>query len=266
MITLRQLGLFGVLGLILAVWAWGLGWVLNVDGLWLFGLFLISAIILFVGHYYRGMGWLRRNLSTRPTDSPVLREIASRAGLSREPRLFVTDSLEGANAFTVSFAQGDVIFVTPQIARTKPRIQAGILAHEAAHIKHNDSLITGFLSSFGQMMASVGQLWLLMIVAGPLGWVLLVFVWPVILAMHAWSVLTLMVYQPFVATLMRQREFQADEAAARWTSPEVVSRALEAIESYNRRSFRRLLRGSAGPLSTHPPTEERIRRLREGMS
>lgn len=175
----------------------------------------------------------------------------------------MTKSLKAANAFTVSYAKEDAIFMTPEIRKADEEIMAPIVAHEMAHIKNGDSLMTGFISAFGQIIGGMSQLWLLLIFGGPVGWLILLFFWPFILAIQIWSYMTLIVYQALTAYLMRRREYVADRTAAEWTSPQQMIKALDALESYNKNWFKRMFSPREDPLATHPALKKRIQRLKE---
>ncbi len=259
----RQWGLVLLLVGILAGWARGIGWILNADGLGVFVLFGLAGIGSYLVHYWRGARWMKRQFEARPVNLRVVDRLAKKAGLSRVPNVYVTRPMQGANAFTVSYADEDAIFVTPEIARARTELQAPILAHELAHIHHRDSLVVGFLSAFEQVIGNLSSLWVTLLVLGPLGWVLLLMVWPLLLLIQAWSVLTLMVYQPLARRLMCGREFLADRRAAEWTSPRHMAAALEQLEQYNRRGLAGLFgTDDHSPLSTHPPLEDRLANLR----
>lgn len=260
-LTVRQLGIVMLLLAILAGWSAGLGLILNVDWFPLFVSLTAAGGISYVFHYRSGSKWMARQLGAKPVDSRALDRVYRRTNLSRKPRLYVTEPMSGANAFTVSYAGEDAIFVTPEIYRASGGLQEPILAHEMAHIQHNDSLIIGFVSVFEQMVSNMSNLWILLLMGGLFGWIILLLFWPFILLVHGLSLITLMVYQPLSATLLRVREFQADRTAAKWTSVDQMKQALKKLEHYNRRWVPDVLRGNQGPLSTHPPLEQRLKRL-----
>lgn len=250
--------LFGIL----AGWSYGIGWILNADGFQVFVMFTLAGVVSYFVHYWNGAGWMKQQFQARPVRLRVVDQLAKKAGLTRTPNVYVTRPLQGANAFTVSYAREDAIFVTPEITRVRPELQAPILAHEMAHIHHRDSLVLGFISAFEQVIGNLSNLWLMLLMFGPIGWLLLLLVWPFLVLLQAWSVLTLAVYQPLAARLMRGREFLADRRAAQWTSPDHMAAALKQLERYNRRWLSDLFRTEPqSTLSTHPPLEKRLRRL-----
>lgn len=218
--------------------------------------------------------WLLLLMGARPLrreEAPALfavaEALAARAGLPRPPALYYV-ATPILNAFTVGTREDARIAVTDGLLRTLTLEEvAGVLAHEIGHLLHDDtrvmsfadvvSRVTAFLSYFGQL----ALLWYL----------------PVFLVtgqQAPWSVLLLLVFAPTISALLqlalsRSREYQADLAAAELTGrPEWLISALAKMERIQRGLFERLLfPGARLPepslLRTHPPTEERIRRLRE---
>ncbi|MCY3651664.1 MAG: zinc metalloprotease HtpX [bacterium] len=151
----------------------------------------------------------------------------------------------------------------------------GVLAHELAHVRNRDILISSIaamLAAAISIFARIG-LWF----GGgrarnnPMGLVLTLVA--VILAPLAGMVIKM--------AISRAREYQADASGAEMTGqPLSLARALEKIDTNSRRipmrvnpavsqlfiadplhAFGRRGLGSGGLFSTHPPIEERIRRL-----
>jgi heat shock protein HtpX len=143
---------------------------------------------------------------------------------------------------------------------------AGVLAHEVSHIRNRDlwlmsiadlaGRLTHMMSLFGVALVMVSlPLWL----SGAGGVPLLL--------------IPLLVFAPQVTTLLqlalsRAREFDADLDAAGLTGdPDGLASALAKLERYQRGAWERILMpGYRLPepsvLRTHPPTEERIARLK----
>jgi heat shock protein HtpX len=156
---------------------------------------------------------------------------------------------------------------------------AGVLAHELGHVRNHDILISSVAATIAgaiTMLANLAQ-WALIFGGfgrsndddGP----------------NPFAVLLMIVLAPLAATIIhlaisRAREYGADETgAAIHGNPDSLARALEKLEVAT--SMRPLqvnpavsslfivnpLKGAkglnfAGLFSTHPPIEERIRRLR----
>ncbi len=206
-----------------------------------------------------------------PQEAPVLHEmvrvLARQAGLDHTPRLYFLPG-EVMNAFTVGSGRQAVVGVTQAVLQHLSRDEvAGVLAHEIAHIRNQDTRVMGFaalLSQLIQGMSLVGQL-------------LLILNLPLILAGHniiSLGGILLLILAPYAGLLIqlalsRSREYLADlEAAALMGSPRPLSSALARIEQHNHGRRRRLLLRWPGArpadnvmLRTHPPTRERIRRL-----
>jgi heat shock protein HtpX len=169
-----------------------------------------------------------------------------------------------------------VVAVTEGILRALSRDELrGVLAHEIAHIRNRDVLIAtvaAILASAISAIANVFQ-WVFLFGGaggdedGP----------------HPLAALAMLLIAPIAATLIqlgisRSREFVADETAAQLTGdPDALARALESLEraaqvvpSAASPATASLyivhpLRGGGGFarwFSTHPPTAERVRRLR----
>jgi heat shock protein HtpX len=140
-----------------------------------------------------------------------------------------------------------------------------VLAHEVSHIANGDnrvmgfadlvSRITGMLSLAGQLLLLVGlPLWLLTGVDMPWGPILVLLFAPTLSALVQLA-------------LSRSREYEADRSAAELAGdPRGLASALEKLERYQGGLWERLVMpGRKLPepslLRTHPPVEERVRRL-----
>jgi len=194
----------------------------------------------------------------------LLQDLAGRAELPVVPEPhYVPSSV--VNAFAVGGRQQSAIALSDGLLRSlTPRELAGVLAHEVAHIAHNDLRVMGladFVSRLTSLFALVGQILLLLAL-------------PLLLTGAAeiyWPGLFLLIVSPHLALLAqlglsRVREFDADLAAARLTGdPEGLAFALARIERVSRSWRAWLMPGWGNPepswLRTHPATEERIRRL-----
>ncbi|MCP5156161.1 MAG: M48 family metalloprotease [Ectothiorhodospiraceae bacterium] len=195
----------------------------------------------------------------------VLSVLAERAGLERPPALFHVPS-RMLNAFAVGSRDSCAIAVTDGLLRTlAPREVIGVLAHEVSHVRHNDMWIMGLadlLSRLTSLFATAGQL--LVLVNLPLMLLGTVAV--------SWWVVLVLVLAPLVTGLMqlalsRTREYDADLGAVALTGdPRGLASALARMERYQGRFVEQILfpgRRVPDPslLRTHPPTEERVRRL-----
>jgi heat shock protein HtpX len=191
--------------------------------------------------------------------------LAARAGLPRAPQLHYVPSTM-LNAFAVGDPDDAVIGVTDGILRgLTGRELAGVLAHEISHIRANDLWIMTLADTIGRLTHGLAYVGLLLLLLGA----------PLLAAGHAWPMVlaTLLALLPTVVTLLqlalsRAREYDADLEAARLTGdPDALADALQRLERREGRIWERILvphRRTPDPLllRTHPPTEERVRRLR----
>jgi heat shock protein HtpX len=242
------------------------------------------AIIMNLGAYWFSGDVALRMAGARevsPEEAPQLHqlvdELATYARLPK-PRVAIIDS-PSPNAFaTGRDANHAVVAVTSGIQNLLSRDElAGVLAHELGHVRNHDILISSVAATIAgaiTMLAHMAQ-------------------WAMIFGgfggrsddddgMNPLAMLAMIVLAPLAATVIhlaisRSREYGADDTGARiHGNPESLARALEKLEQAT--SMRPLqvnpavsslfivnpLRGVnlGGLFSTHPPIEERIRRLR----
>ena len=241
------------------------------------GTFLAVLVFVSIGISYAispdiGPKLLMSFFKVRPlnyTDAPqvhrMIRALSSRAELSNPPDIYFipTDTMA---AFASGTPEKSAIALSAGVLnRLRPDEVAGIAAHEISHIRNNDMRGMWFALMLGRLTEMI-SLW---------GQVLLLFSLPVILAGQvriAFLPLVLLIFAPLVAyivqlTLSRVNEFNADLGSAELLgSPDPLISALSKIE-YHRRGFfgyffqRKNLYDESSLFRTHPPTEERIRRL-----
>ncbi|ADG07023.1 zinc metalloprotease HtpX [Kyrpidia tusciae] len=246
-------------------------------------IFLLLAVAMnFVGYFFSDSIALRmsgaRELpeSEAPQLHAMIRRLADRAGLPM-PRVYITPSPQ-PNAFaTGRNPQHAAVAVTEGILRLlTPHELEGVLAHELAHVRNRDILI----SSMAAMLA------------GAITWIADAIQWGAIFGGFSrqddeegpglLGGLFMAILAPIAATLIqlaisRAREFKADATGARIAgTPDGLASALlkleaaaQQIPSFVNPSTAHMyivnpLKGStiAGLFSTHPPIEERVRRLR----
>jgi heat shock protein HtpX len=195
----------------------------------------------------------------------MLQQLSQRAGLPQTPQLFYIPS-DILNAFAVGTQNHSAIGITHGLLQQlNQRELAGVLAHEISHIRSNDLWIMGIADLFARVTS----------VLSLMGQFLIIVNLPLLLLSTVtinWYALLLMVFAPNLSTLAqlalsRTREFDADLNAARITQdPAGLASALAKIEQRQGHWFERIfLPGRKIPdpslLRTHPPTEERIKRL-----
>ncbi|MFB5188915.1 zinc metalloprotease HtpX [Alicyclobacillus fastidiosus] len=263
---------------------------------------VLTVILVLIGHFIggsRGMlifllisiamnaiaYWTSGSMAIRMTGSypvserevpevyQIVRRLARRANVPM-PEIYITPS-DQPNAFATGRNPAHAkVAVTEGILRVMPpRELEGVLAHEMAHVKNRDILISSMAAVMAGAITSIANL---------LQWTM-------------WfggndrddnsnvaAELALMIVGPIAASMVqlaisRAREYKADAAGARLVGdPNPLADALERLESYKRQPFGQMNPSTAhlfimNPLrgesllhlfSTHPPMEERIRRLR----
>lgn len=204
----------------------------------------------------------------QPYEAPSLfdtvERLSRRAGLANPPELYyVRNRL--INAATVGTPDHAILLVTDGILSALPsRELEAVLAHEIAHIKNRDLSLFRLAEVFRQAT----------LVFARTGWLIVLFALPLLLASGgiAPGALLALFAAPFASWLLqlgllRTREFAADETAAALTGdPEGLARALTRIEFAQRSILEVFLpvanRSEGSLFRTHPPTEQRVERLR----
>ncbi|MGA0864013.1 MAG: zinc metalloprotease HtpX [Ilumatobacteraceae bacterium] len=213
----------------------------------------------------------------------MVRDLAHRANLPM-PRVAVSPS-DQPNAFATGRGPNNaVVCATTGLLQSMPRDEVeGVMAHELMHVRNRDILIGSVAAAVATAISSIAQMAMFatMFAGGrddenrP----------------NPFAVLLVSLLAPIAASMIqmaisRSREFEADRGAAELLGTgEPLARALERIESLAQRHpmmvspaqaqayihnplaemhHRRGTGVDVGRLfSTHPATEERIRRLRE---
>jgi len=215
-----------------------------------------------------------------PEEAPglhsIVERLAANAGLPK-PKVCIMPS-ESPNAFaTGRNPRHAVVAVTEGAMRLlSPDELEGVLAHELGHVQNRDMLISTIVA----VMAGA-----IMMMATMLRWGLIFggFGGRNSRDGNPLALLAMALLAPIAAVLIqmavsRSREYEADAQGARIAgSPEGLANALEKLQYASKRvpmasagpATAHLFivnplsgKGLAGLFSSHPPTEERIRRLR----
>lgn len=194
----------------------------------------------------------------------LVESLARRAGLRRMPEVRIVPGGQTNAAATLRGRLPVLIVTEALLARLDTRHLGAVLAHETAHLAHKDLVL--FRLAHTLQAATL--------VLGTLTIVLALFAVPVAPELSlTWGLVAALspaVSRLVVAALSRTREFAADLGAARLTGdPGALADTLEMIE-YRPRTWWDWLAGRRSPVPsdpasdafrTHPPTQERIRRL-----
>lgn len=248
---------------------------------WVVGFTILAAALNFGAYFWSDKLVLRMhraepvNEAQAPRLYAMVRELAMRAQIPM-PRLYRVPSPQ-PNAFATGRnpAHG-VVAVTDGILQIlDERELRGVLAHEIAHIRNRDILVSTIAAA----------------VAGAISFIASMLQWTSILgggsdddAPNPIAALALAIVAPIAATIVqlgisRSREYLADQTGAALSAdPEALASALDKLE----RAAQMVppatavpataslfivnpfagARGLANLFSTHPPMRERIRRLR----
>jgi heat shock protein HtpX len=241
------------------------------------GVFLAIALLMNLAAYWFSDKMALAASGAKPiseSEAPglyaMVRELTTRAGLPM-PRLYVIPT-EQPNAFaTGRNPEHSAVAVTAGITKLLSEDELrGVISHELGHVRNRDILTQSVASAIGGAITYIA--YMLMWFGGdddsPLSLV---------------ASLALVILAPIAASLIqlaisRQREFSADATGAQICgNPESLASALLRLEEgakampmkvnsameclYIVKPFSG--RGVANLFSTHPPIEERVRRLRQ---
>ncbi len=239
-------------------------------------LFLGIALLMNLGSYFFSDKLALKMSRAQPieeSEAPrlyqIVRELTTRADLPM-PRLYMIPQ-DQPNAFaTGRNPKHSAVAVTRGITKLLSEDELrGVLSHELAHVKHRDILIQSVASAIGAAITYIA--YMLMWFGdddSPLG--LVGSLAMVLLAPMAASIIQL--------SISRQREYAADAGGAEICgNPESLASALlrleqgaEAIPMKVNQAAEPLYivkpfsgKGFASLFSTHPPIEERVKRLRQ---
>lgn len=246
---------------------------------------LVLAAVMNLGSYWFSDRIVLAMYRARPIterDAPqlyhIVRQLAAEAAIP-VPRVYLIPE-EAPNAFaTGRNPENAVVAVTDGILRIlTPDELRGVLAHEIGHVRNRDILVSSIAATLAGVVMLLAQMAQWAAIFGGFrgsddregGGGVIGFILTAVLAPIAATLIQL--------AISRSREYLADETGARLSHhPESLARALEKLAMASRRTpmvsanpatahmfIVNPLSGStlAGLFSTHPPIEERIRRLR----
>jgi heat shock protein HtpX len=250
---------------------------------WMWGMTAVALAMNLFAYFFSDRLVLRMNGARELPEAQAPRlhatvaELAARAGIPK-PRLFLIEDPH-ANAFaTGRNPQHAVVAVTTGILEVlDERELRGVLAHEIAHVANRDILVASVAAGLATAISNLANV---LAFSGLFGG------GSQEEEQHPAQGLLFMLLAPIGATLVqlgisRSREYLADETGARLSGdPLALASALEKLQAsaeavpahaegapataslFIVNPFGAIGAGLARLFSTHPPAEERIRRLR----
>ena len=240
-------------------------------------LFLGIALVINLGTYWFSDKIALKMARAQPMSEQqapkiyeMVRELTTAAKMPM-PALYVIPQ-EQPNAFATGRSPDHAaVAITAGIMKLlSPDELRGVIAHELSHIRNRDTLIQSVAAAIGGAISYLG--YMLMWFGGddnnPLS--LIASLVLVLLAPIAASIIQL--------AISRQREYSADATGAQISgNPEALASALLRLEEGSKATPMQVNqateclyivkpfsgKGIAGLFSTHPPIEERVRRLRQ---
>ncbi len=238
---------------------------------------ILAGITNFVSYFYSDKLVLKsyraRQLSSDHRITRLVEQLARKASLPM-PKVYIIDQ-EQPNAFaTGRNPHNAAVAVTRGLANNMTDNElSGVLAHELGHVNNRDILIGTIAATMAGAISYLA--WAMRFGAGSRGGSntggnLVFFLLALILAPIAASLIRM--------AISRAREYKADSYGARLSgNPLYLSNALLKLENWSKRipmsgnqatSHMFIVNPFSGKafsnlFSTHPPTQERIRRLKE---
>lgn len=198
----------------------------------------------------------------------MVKELAENAQLPM-PKVYVIDEQQ-PNAFaTGRNPEHAAVAATAGIMQAlNERELRGVMAHELAHVKHRDTLISTISATVAGAIASFARFGMMGRGRNPIIGLLTMFLAPLAASLIQMAI-------------SRAREYEADRVGAEISKdPKALASALEKIQNFARQVPNQMAemhpetgqmmiinplsgKGLKGLFSTHPQTEERVRRLLE---
>ena len=213
------------------------------------------------------------NRETAPKFYDMIERLAKQANLPMPKVYLINDPTPNAFATGRNPEHAAVAATTGILQGLSNEELAGVMAHELAHVKHRDTLISTIAATLVGSISYIAQM---------AGWVFMFGRSDDDSPGSGIGGLVLLILSPIIAMLLqmaisRSREFAADRGGAEFTrNPLGLASALEKISRGNQLKpvshsnpttahmfiINPLRGGGISKLfSTHPPTEERIKRL-----
>jgi len=248
-----------------------------VGGIWGMTFALVLAVVVNAFSYWYSDRIVLRLYGAEPTDRKDLHDVVARVAHEAKvpkPRVYVIRK-EAPNAFaTGRDPRHSAIAVTEGLLKLEPVELEGVVAHEMAHIKNRDVLVSTMAATIGGAIAYIAQI----------GY------WSLFLGGNRrdqgnmLGLLLIIIFAPFAALLVRmaisrKEEYRADKIGVLLTkNPHGLASALRKISRSARQQP--LKSGSTatahlwivnpfnrdwftGLFSTHPPIQKRIERLED---
>lgn len=224
------------------------------------------------------LGMARAHPVTEAEDPGLYRLVAEQASLAGlpMPKVYVMET-DSPNAFaTGRDPKNATVAVTTGIRRLLTREELGaVMAHEMAHVGNRDTLIMTVVATLAGAISMLAMIAQFSAIFGGMGG-------DRDRGQNIIGLLIIAIVMPMAATLVRlaisrAREFQADATGAHTSgNPHALASALEKLQMGAQRRPMQVAEGAShlfivNPLSgksvanlfsTHPPIEERVRRLR----
>jgi len=281
--------------LIFALVVIGLGWFLSqyFGDISILYFAVFFAVVMNVGSYWFShkivvsMSGAKEAGSEYREISNMLENLAIGQGMQKPKLYIIQDSVPNAFATGRNEKHALVAVTTGLISLLEKSELEGVLAHELAHIKHKDMLLSTMVVVLVGFVAIISDMFLRASLFGggrddrdnKLGGIL-------VIVGIVFVILSPIIAQLIHFAISRKREFMADAGGALMTRyPEGLAGALQKIEGYAKTRGGEMRRANhamahlyiANPFgtkakagwnkmwSTHPPTEERVKALLSGQ-